>query len=241
MSLPKLLKPVLLIGTFVVTLALGAILERKRFLPTSLLRAVTEKLVGRDAVQICFPRATRSYRNTIFQVFHPHAEIVMIGDSLVQATEWSDMFPETSIANRGIGGDGTKEVLGRMATIYAVTPRRAFVMLGFNDFKTGHSVSETFANYRQIIEELRARDIEVYVQSTIECSRKFCGDKLDSIRALNLLLKSYSEEKKLTFIDLNKSLSSSTSGLLDRYTFDGVHLLGDGYAEWKREIERFTK
>ena len=52
------------------------------------------------------------YQNKIsfFKVNGSRADIVMIGDSITDYAEWSELFPNKKIANRGIGGDTTKGV-----------------------------------------------------------------------------------------------------------------------------------
>ncbi len=76
----------------------------------------------------------------------------MIGDSLTEQGLWSEMFPEHTIANRGVGSDTTADVLARMDTILATKPERAFIMLGVNDLALGKPYMD---NYNRIISELR--------------------------------------------------------------------------------------
>lgn len=48
-------------------------------------------------------------------------------------------------------------------------------------------------------------------------------------------MKKYAEDKNIEFIDLNKILSPN--GFLDnKYTTDGIHLNGDAYVLWAKEI-----
>lgn len=165
----------------------------------------------------------------------------MIGDSLIEAAEWHEMFPGTSIANRGISGDRTDDILQRMDAILAVGAQRAFVMVGFNDFAFNQPVAVSFENYRKIVDRLTEQKVDVYIQSTLECSRAVCGGILDDIRALNELLRAHADKNGLTFIDLNKSLSSAETGLIKQYTYDGIHLLGLGYLQWRRAIEPYVR
>ena len=80
-------------------------------------------------------------------------------------------------------------------------------MVGFNDINNGLSVNEAIKNYVEIIEELKTSGIEVVVQSTLECSKTKCGDRLSKLRQLNQKLEEYSTSHKLIFIDINKRLS----------------------------------
>jgi lysophospholipase L1-like esterase len=219
---------------------LGALCQEKLYLIRSL-QTGAKAVIGDPMLQRWFPRTTDRPRNSIFEAFHPHADFVMVGDSLTEAAEWREIFPEVRIVNRGISGDRTDDILRRMDAIFATGAKRAFVMAGFNDFALNQSVATAFGNYRKIVDQLTERGTYVYIQSTLECSRDVCGRILDDIRALNELLRDYAGEKGLIFIDINKSLASPEVGLLKQYTYDGIHLLGTGYVQWKRAIEQHVR
>jgi len=179
-------------------------------------------------------------RNTLFESFSPPSEVVMIGDSTTADAPWSEMFPQVRIANRGIGGDRTIDVLQRLDPIFAVHPQKAFLSLGLNDLAFGVGVDQVFVNYVQIVQLLQTRGITVYIESTIECSRASCGTQVDQVRHLNTQLKAYAQEHQITFIDINQNLSSKEAGLLPEYTYDGVHLLGKGYFVWAKAISPYV-
>lgn len=219
---------------------LGALCQEKLYLVRSLQMAA-KAVIGDPLLQRWLPRTSARPRNSIFEAFHPRADFVMIGDSLTEAAEWREMFPAVSIANRGISGDRTEDILRRMDAIFATGAKRAFVMAGFNDFALNQSVGAAFENYRKIIDQLTERGIDVYIQSTLECSKEVCNGILHDIRALNALLRDYADEKGLTFIDVNNALASPEAGLLKQYTYDGIHLLGSGYGQWRGAIEQYVR
>jgi len=164
----------------------------------------------------------------------------MIGDSITAGGEWSEIFSQTKIANRGIGGDTTEDILRRMEPIFAVNAKKAFVMVGINDIYRDQSINTIFNNYKDIVQQLRSKGTEVYIQSTLECSKSQCGNKLEKARELNEKLKVYSAQHKLTFVNINNGLTSETEGLLKEYTYDGLHLLGSGYLKWSKTISPYV-
>ena len=178
-------------------------------------------------------------RNSIFQVFRPQVSVVMIGDSLTEAAEWNDIFPDIKIANRGVGGDRADKILLRMEPIFAVNAKKAFLMIGINDIYSGQTISTIFDNYTNIIRQLKNRGIEVYIQSTLECSKSTCGERLEDVRKLNKKLKAYATENHVQFININDGLTSQQAGLLNVYTYDGIHLLGNGYVVWSKAIQPY--
>jgi lysophospholipase L1-like esterase len=167
--------------------------------------------------------------------------IVMIGDSLTQGAEWEEIFPHVTIANRGIGGDTSADILRRMEPIFSVNARKAFLMVGTNDIQAGLTTNEILKNYIDLIESLQVKGIEVYIQSTLECNKSKCGPRLIKIRELNHQLKAYADIHNLPFININYNLTTESDGLLNKFTNDGIHLLGDGYLIWSKNLAPFMK
>jgi lysophospholipase L1-like esterase len=176
-------------------------------------------------------------RKTIFEAFHPKAQIVMIGDSLTERAPWNEMFPGVTIANRGVDGDTTTDILARMDTVLSVAPSRAFIMAGINDFHYATPVDAVAANIEQIAQQLISAGIPTTIQSTIECTRKKCAAFLDRVRGLNDRLSKVATRLGVEYIDLNASMADD-GGLLANYSFDGVHLNGQGYRAWQRALAR---
>lgn len=181
-------------------------------------------------------RAERDARLAMFRTFPVRAEVVMVGDSLTAAADWHDLFPGTDIANRGLHGDGTADVLARIDTVLRTGARVAFVMLGTNDVHAGRAIEDIVTDYDRIVARLRESGAAVVVQSTLECSRARCGDRLDAIRALNLRLRTMARAQGTTWVDVNAALSSGPDGLRPEHTYDGVHLRAGGYVAWRDAI-----
>lgn len=208
------------------------------------LRFLRNQLMGYDSVLansfLAGAVASIKPRNPFFDAFTPQVAVVMVGDSLTAGVNWSEVFPDIKIANRGVSGDRTIDILNRIEPILKLHPKKAFVLVGLNDFATGVSVDQAFKTYIKLIEILRQNNIEVYVQSTIECSRLRCGKQDDKVIELNTRLQSYTNEQQLVFIDLNTQLSSKRLGLLPKYTVDGSHLTVDGYVIWSQIIKPYV-
>lgn len=198
------------------------------------------------------PSVRKKPRATLFDYFSPKSDVVMIGDSLTEHVIWSEIFTQKRIANRGVGGDKGTNILARMDTILNVKPSKALIMFGINDFYTDIPVENIFSNYKKIVTILRNQGVEVLIQSTLECSlplntedknprRLKCVDILENIRRLNKLLEQYADDRGLSFININANLSSEEKGLLHKYSYDGVHLLGEGYLVWANQIKSYVE
>ena len=234
MSMRRIVFVALLVACF----GAGAIVQKYKLYPLQPVRAVRNAIVGSPLDRL-LPDTAPKPRNSIFEAFHPHADIVMIGDSITQGAEWKEIFPASSIANRGINNDRSDDILRRIPTALKVTPKKAFLMFGINDFMNFQTVDAVFANYHRVIEQLEAAHVQVYIQSTLECSRATCEQMLDKVRMLNAKLQSYANDRAIPFIDINRGMTSAEDGLLKQYTSDGVHLSGSGYVEWRKAIEPY--
>ena len=95
-------------------------------------------------------------------------EIVFLGDSITDGCDWSEMFHNPLIKNRGISGDVTQGVLDRLGEVVESKPAKIFLMIGINDLARGLTEKEILANIESIIREVRKKSPEtkLYLQST---------------------------------------------------------------------------
>jgi lysophospholipase L1-like esterase len=218
----------------------GVITVQYKIPPFGLLRAIN-KFVSPDPITALSHSDYFYERKSFFEEHGGHQyDVVFIGDSITDSAEWEDLFPSLKIANRGINGDRTDGVLERMDSIYSTNARKAFIMIGINDFASGVEVNDVVENYKRIINNLVAHGMQTYVQSTILAGKKH-AELNSKITALNDQLKKMAGEKPLfTYIDLNAGLTKD-SVLESQYSRDDIHLNGNGYAVWKDIIKSYIQ
>ncbi|MEO6016850.1 MAG: GDSL-type esterase/lipase family protein [Polaromonas sp.] len=181
-------------------------------------------------------------RTSFFHDFGHQADVVMVGDSLTDGAEWREMFPDQRIVNRGIDSDTTEGVLARLDDILMLKPKAVFVMIGINDFADlSRSADAVFLTYQAIVSRLERSGARVIVQSTLPCNEakgtwKSCAAINGKIRQLDARLGTLAS-RRISYVDLLPALTSS-GGLRDEFTYDGVHLNGPGYQVWKDAIAR---
>jgi lysophospholipase L1-like esterase len=181
-------------------------------------------------------------RNRLFSVYKgKHYSIVMLGDSITEGAAWNELLGIADIANRGIGGDTTEGILKRLPDIYGLNPEMCFIMIGINDIGKGISVETITQNIEKIITGLESNGIKVIVQSTLFVAKNgnftLNWDKMNKkVEQLNMWLEKYCDNKKIVFVDINKTLVIGNT-LNTEYTYDGTHLLGNGYKKWAELIE----
>jgi lysophospholipase L1-like esterase len=179
-------------------------------------------------------------RVSMFDNLTEHRDVVMLGDSITARGEWAELTGYASIANRGIGGDTTAGVLLRLDPIVAMNPRRIFILLGINDLVQGRSVEQLLNNYKEIVKRLHQSGAIVYVQSTLNVSRKSRLKFNDHINTVNDQMRDYCDSTgSCSFININ-SVLASRGRLGKSYSLDGVHLNGQGYAAWAKMISGYV-
>ena len=167
--------------------------------------------------------------------------IVMLGNSLIQSCEWSELLNNPKIVNRGIAGDMTGGILLRLDEITKHNPAKIFLMIGVNDINV-HSNDEIIKNYRAIVAKIlmKTPSTKLYLQSILPVNNKVrnSGKSNSDIIFINKKIENIAAENKLVFLNLH-SLFLDKDGLLDSsITQDGIHLDGNGYLIWKIELQK---
>lgn len=179
-------------------------------------------------------------KKTFFELkYQNDYDIVFIGDSLTGGSDWYDIFPNYTIANRGVRGDTTEGVLNRIDTIINTKAEKAFIMMGTNDINAHVNVENIIKNYKKILDNLEANNITPIVQSTL-LTYGTPQERNKDINELNAELKAICLERDITYVDLNEYLSENGT-LSDKFSYDGLHLNGQGYVLWAEAISKYIE
>ncbi|MBA4394515.1 MAG: lipolytic protein [Desulfobacca sp.] len=163
----------------------------------------------------------------------PGVRIVMLGDSITARGNWLSLLKPNVIMNRGVNGDRTSDVRARIGEIYKLKPKWCFVMIGINDILSGQPIDRICDNYQKIIDDLIKREIGPIIQSTLYLAGP--DPKNELVEILNRTIKKMAEERKILYLDLNRTLAPDKQ-LLAAFTNDGLHLNQAGYQAWRVEL-----
>ncbi|HEY3700274.1 MAG TPA: GDSL-type esterase/lipase family protein [Spongiibacteraceae bacterium] len=167
--------------------------------------------------------------------------IVFLGDSITQGGNWSEIFNNGSILNRGIGGDTTQDILDRINQIYLIKPVKIFLMVGVNDLNQKTPLQTMFINYKKLFDgfDESLPRTKIYVQSILPIYKKWILLKANNsdIKLANNFLREECKKRGYTFIDLNTAFLDGDGMLQRDLSNDGIHLLGAGYKLWRDEIK----
>lgn len=170
-------------------------------------------------------------------------DIVFLGNSITDGAEWSELFHNRFVKNRGISGDTTWGVYDRLDAILSGKPSKIFLLIGINDIGRGRSDAYVVEGVKRIVTKIKsdAPRTKLYVQSILPVNPvygKFNGhtSQWSRIKGINAELEKIAEEADVEFIDLYKHFADEEGKMNAKLTNDGLHLLGDGYEVWKKVL-----
>lgn len=176
-----------------------------------------------------------------FEYPQPQDGVLLLGDSLVESTDWAKRFPGITIHNRGKSGFTTDKLLSRINKFSNAKPRKVFVMIGINDLLQCKNLQEITRGHREVVKALKEKfpKAEVYIQSMlpirIQITENSCG-RNESIVQLNDALKMICDQAQMDFINLHGLFLTSENQLNMNYSEDGLHLNAKGYEVWSEAI-----
>jgi hypothetical protein len=209
----------------VASCAYGIAIARWEVFPFHMVRAMWNRVANKQPSADWYPGLRKRYEEMPIA-----ADIVMFGDSHIRLMDWSELFPDIKIANRGIPGDSVQYMLLRIEPILAARPKKVFVMAGVNDLAAGRDPEAIARDYDTLIQRLVEVSGQTIVQSTLLTTDSAMNSK---ITKLNQHLEQTCMRAKCKYLNLNRSLAPS--GVL-QHSVDGVHLDVAGYMIWRNAI-----
>jgi lysophospholipase L1-like esterase len=174
----------------------------------------------------------------------PSAEkprVVFLGDSITDGWRLNEYYgSERDFVNRGIGGQITGQMLGRMqADAIDLKPRLVLVLAGINDLGRGLAVSTIENNLSMIADLAEAHHIEPMFASVLPVSdyHKDVNPQYArtarlapaKILELNGWLKNFCEQRHFPYVDYYSALVDKAGFLQADLADDGLHPNAKGY------------
>lgn len=175
--------------------------------------------------------------------------VVFFGDSITQG--WGSLakdFPDFKVANRGISGDTTRGLRGRVQDdVIALHPRAVSLLIGTNDLDQGTAPEVVVENLKVIVADLLKANPKLPIVINKVMPRGAKPNKFpEQIKTLNgLYEQAFAGNPQITFCD-TWTLFDLGEGQPDKAIFpDLLHPNADGYAKWTAELrpilERLAK
>ena len=166
--------------------------------------------------------------------------VVFYGDSITDAwvKDGGKFFPGKPYVNRGISGQTTPQMLVRFRQdVVDLHPEVVVILAGTNDVagNTGPSTQGMIEdNFKGMVEIARANGIRVILASVLPAARYPWRTSVENvpekIEALNVWLKGYCAQEKITYLDYWTAMAGPDGGMKPGISIDGVHPNAEGYA-----------
>lgn len=176
-------------------------------------------------------------------------DIVFLGNSITNGAEWSELFQNKNVKNRGISGDICMGVYDRLDAILKGKPAKIFLLIGINDVSRGTPADTIVNRIRLIARKIKTDSpkTKLYLQSVLPVTdhyKMFQGhtSRWQVVPEINKGLIHLAAEEGVTYIDLYSHFLDEKTGKMNiEYTNDGVHLLGKGYMKWVEIVKPYIK
>lgn len=176
-------------------------------------------------------------------------DIVFLGNSITNGAEWSELFQNKNVKNRGISGDICMGVYDRLDAILKGKPAKIFLLIGINDVNRGTPTDTIVSRIGMIARKIKADSpkTKLYLQSVLPVTdhyKMFQGhtSRWQVIPEINKGLIRLAAEEGATYIDLYSHFVDEKTGKMNiNYTNDGLHLLGKGYMKWVEIVKPYIK
>lgn len=166
-------------------------------------------------------------------------KIIFLGNSITEMGNWKKATNDTTVINRGIGGDITYGVLKRLKDVTDRQPSKLFILLGINDIGKDIPDAVIADNYLKIVKEVHAKcpQTKIYVESILPLNPTMPNfpqhyDKEEHVLSVNKLLKANAQPGNYTFIDIFHLFVDDDGRLKSQYSYEGLHLKPEAYVIW---------
>jgi len=166
--------------------------------------------------------------------------VVFLGDSITDGWRLNEYFPERDFVNRGISGQITGEMLGRMkADVIDLRPVVMLVLAGTNDIARGVSLETIQNNLTMLADLAEAHQIKPLFASLLPVSdyHKDRNPQFEqtkrrppaTMRELNAWLAGFCRQRNCAYVDYFTALADSSGLLKADLADDGLHPNSAGY------------
>jgi lysophospholipase L1-like esterase len=166
--------------------------------------------------------------------------VVFLGDSITDGWRLNEYFPERDFVNRGISGQITGQMLGRMkADVIDLRPALVMVLAGTNDIARGVPVRIIQNNLTMIADLAEAHKIKPLFASLLPVSdyHKDQNPQYEqskrrppaTIREINAWLASFCRQRNYVYVDYFSPTVDQSGSLRANLSDDGLHPNSAGY------------
>lgn len=178
---------------------------------------------------------------------HKNAQLIFIGDSITHNWEkdgfnvWNHNYAKYNAIGLGFGGDRTENVLWRLqhGEVDGLNPKVAVLMFGTNN--AGHRREEpelTAIGIKRNLDELQQRlpNTKILLLAIFPRDEQPDGELRQINSDVNAIISKFADNKKIFFLDINKSFLDENGFLSKDIMPDLLHPNEKGYEIWAKAM-----
>ena len=173
--------------------------------------------------------------------------VVFMGNSITEG--WSNHHPEffagKPFVNRGISGQTTDQMLERFKQdVVKLKPAVVVILAGTNDIAQNRgpvSLEAITGNISKMIDMAQKNHIKVILSSVLPAFDYPWRRGLhpnEKIPKLNAMIRALAKEKNVYYLDYFSAMAKEDNGMIEAYTYDGVHPDITGYKVMEPMVEK---
>lgn len=179
--------------------------------------------------------------NTTLPAPHPNRpRVVFLGDSITDGWRLNEYFPDRDVVNRGISGQITGEMLGRMqADVIHLRPEAVLILAGTNDIARGvplTTIQNNLTMMADLADKHRIKPIFASVLPVSDYHRAknpafahIARRPPATIRQLNDWLQAFTKQRGYLYVDYFSAMVDGAGLLKADLADDGLHPNAAGY------------
>ncbi|MDF2433957.1 MAG: hypothetical protein JWP44_3588 [Mucilaginibacter sp.] len=171
--------------------------------------------------------------------------IIFLGNSITEMGNWKKLLNDSTVINRGIGGDITYGILKRLKDVTDRQPSKLFILCGINDIGKDIPDSVIADNMLKIVNRVHAAcpQTKIYVESVLPVNPTMPHfpqhyDKEEHVLILNKLYKDNAKVGNYTFINIFPLFLSKDQRLIPEYSYEGLHIKPKGFEVWVAYLKK---
>jgi acyl-CoA thioesterase-1 len=159
-----------------------------------------------------------------------NSRVVFMGDSITDFWHLNEYFTGRDFVNRGISGQVTSQMLGRMkADVLDLHPKAVMILGGTNDIARGTPLAVIENNLAMMTMLARSNNIKVLIASVLPVSAERSERPINAIQQLNVWIQNFCAQQSCTYVDYFSRMREGSGHLQTELADDGLHPNSRGY------------
>jgi lysophospholipase L1-like esterase len=169
-------------------------------------------------------------------------DVVFLGDSITfqfRDHGFASHYANLKVANFGIGGDRTENILWRLdhGELDGISPKVVVLLIGTNNLGHNYTVEDTVNGVGDVVRAIQAKSPTSRILLMGIFPRWNDAEFRQKIKRTNKMISGYADGKRVRFLDIGDKFLEADGKLTTKVSTDYTHLTGLGYEIWTQNMD----